>query len=112
MRMLFLVACLALSACSTKQLPNGCVVDAKSHDYAVASRNQLSGKTAFNSILAVEFTDTKPGHALSIFEHRTNLWAYDYARGSWQISQGISTAELVVARMIYPRWRIKNATWL
>ena len=112
MRILAIIGLMLLAACTTVRLENGCVVDALSHQYAVASQQQLAGKTDFNAVLAVKFVDAKVGHALSIFAHNGSLWAYDYARGSWKISQGISTDALKVAGFIYPKERIRGAEWL
>lgn len=112
MRLIVLIAAFALVACSTTELPNGCVVDALSHRYAVSSQMQLEGTTAFNEVLLVIFTDQKSGHALSIFEHEGELWAYDYERGSWRISNGTERRASEVAALIYPGWRIKEARWL
>jgi hypothetical protein len=116
MRALAIIGLIVLAGCTTVRLENGCVVDALSHQYAVASQQQLDGKTAFNEVLAVKFVDAKTGHALSIFAHKGDLWAYDYERGSWKISEG-TTHQLEadatrVAGLVYPRWRIKGARWL
>jgi len=113
MRNLALIFALALTGCTTTRLPNGCVVDALSHRHAVESRVKLEGKTAFNEILLVSFTDSRTGHALSIFCHRDRLWAYDYARGSRPLGpyREPVSADSTAAR-IYPAWRVKKADWL
>lgn len=110
--MKYLLLALLLSGCASTVRVNDCVVTAVSHSAAVSAKNQLEGKTAFNEILLVTFTDTPTGHALSIFEHRNTIWSYDVERGSRQIGYGSTILPTTAAWTIYPAWRVKKAYWM
>lgn len=107
---LFFVGCQA--GPQEKYLPNGCMVDAKSHQYSEQARQKLEGSTYFNEILGVSFADQKAGHAISIFEHQGDLWAYDWQRASWYLAPFRSYTAQQCAELIYPAWRIRSANWL
>ena len=115
MRFLTAIFCIGLCACAnTVHLPNGCVVDALSHKYSVSAKAQLAGKTAFNEVLLVSFTDAKSGHALSVFSEGINLWGYDYLRSSWVVWKNYTVPPSAnqVAWHTYPAYRVKQAQWL
>lgn len=107
-----LLLAILLSGCASMVRVNDCLVTAVSHSAAVSAKNQLEGKTAFNEVLLVSFTDTPAGHALSIFEHRSTLWSYDVERGSQQIAKGTTITPYQAAWTIYPSWRVKKAFWM
>jgi hypothetical protein len=100
--LILLLAFASLSACSTMtELPNGCFVDSRHHQWAYASSQKTAGTTALSMLIGFEWV-SGGSHVIHAFEHKGQTWVYDPAHGSIKISNGLVFDPRRILYLTYP----------
>jgi len=100
--LILLLAFASLSACSTMtELPNGCFVDSRHHQWVYASSQKTAGTTAFSALIGFEWV-SGGSHVIHAFEHKGQTWVYDPAHGSIKIANRLIFDPRAILYLTYP----------
>jgi hypothetical protein len=103
--LLIFLASASLTGCAINpkvELPNGCFVDARHHQWVMVSAEKAKGASAQSLLIGFQFTESGVNHVVHAFEHRGQTWVYDPAHGSIKISNGLVFDPRRILYLTYP----------
>jgi hypothetical protein len=90
-----------------KELPNGCFVDARYHQWVTISKEKSENISFFSNLIGFEWIGGG-GHVIHVFNHKNQTWVYDPAIGSFKISNRIIYDPVRILYLSYPDKPVKN----
>jgi hypothetical protein len=110
--LLIILAFASLTTCNTmRELPNGCFVDARHHQWVHVSAERVEGKSSMSMLIGFEWV-AGGAHVIHAFEHKGQTWVYDPAQGSTKISNRLIVDPSTIVYLTYPSQPAKNIVLL
>jgi hypothetical protein len=113
--LLILLASASLTGCAINpkiELPNGCFVDARHHQWVHVSEAKSRGISTISMLIGFEWTESGVGHVVHAFDHRGAMWVYDPAHASFKIYRGLVFDPRRILYLAYPSKQTQNTILL